>query len=297
METLEALGHQIQSVHDLQSVVKTMKGLAAVNIRQYEQAVEALREYNRTVELGLRILLDRTPEILIAARSGPPGRLAVVLLGTDQGMCGQFNQRIVAAAAERLDGEQNPDEPILMLTVGARAAAEAEASGYRVNEALQLPGSVSEIGRRVQDLLLQIDHWRSHQQVRRVWLFHQQPYSGASYAARFVRLIPINLAWLHSLRQRPWPTRVLPTFTMNRRSLSAALVRQYLFTNLYRALAESMAAENAARLAAMQAAEKNVEERLDELTQRYHRRRQNAITEELLDVTSGFLVLEQQGSG
>jgi F-type H+-transporting ATPase subunit gamma len=72
------------------------------------------------------------------------------------------------------------------------------------------------------------------------------------------------------------------------------LIRQYLFAVLYRALAESLASENAARLASMQAAEKNIEERSDELTARYHRRRQNAITEELLDVTAGFEVLQDQ---
>ncbi|TVS11194.1 MAG: hypothetical protein EA424_24140 [Planctomycetaceae bacterium] len=43
----------------------------------------------------------------------------------------------------------------------------------------------------------------------------------------------------------------------------------------------------------MQAAEKNVEERLEELTSQYHRRRQNTITEELLDVTAGFELLSQ----
>jgi F-type H+-transporting ATPase subunit gamma len=296
METLEALGHQIQSVHDLQSVVKTMKGLAAVNIRQYERAVEALQDYNRTVELGWKILLDATPELLAGARSDPGGRLAVVVLGSDQGMCGQFNQRIGAAVSDQVDPQRDGSSQALMLVVGARVGAELETAGFRIATALQLPGSVSEIGRRVQDLLLQIEQWRSREGVTRVWLFHQQPGSGASYTPRFVRLLPINLQWLQNLRDRPWPTHVLPTFTMDRRRLTAALVRQYLFTNLYRALAESMASENAARMAAMQAAEKNVEERLDDLTQRYHRRRQNAITEELLDVTTGFQVLQQESS-
>ena len=56
----------------------------------------------------------------------------------------------------------------------------------------------------------------------------------------------------------------------------------------------SLAAENASRLAAMQAAENNIEEKIDELYGRYHRRRQAAITEELLDVISGFEALESE---
>ncbi|MEQ8960851.1 MAG: F0F1 ATP synthase subunit gamma, partial [Coleofasciculus sp. C2-GNP5-27] len=59
MATIEELKTQISSAQDLQSVVKTMKALAAVSIRQYEKAVESLVEYNRTIEMGLQILLKQ----------------------------------------------------------------------------------------------------------------------------------------------------------------------------------------------------------------------------------------------
>ena len=52
-----------------------------------------------------------------------------------------------------------------------------------------------------------------------------------------------------------------------------------------------MASEQAARLASMQAAERNIEERLEEMQAQYRRRRQQAITEELLDVVAGFETL------
>jgi F-type H+-transporting ATPase subunit gamma len=104
--------------------------------------------------------------------------------------------------------------------------------------------------------------------------------------------MPLGRDWLTSLCRQPWPTNLLPTFTIDWPELVSSLIRQHLFASFSRALAESLSAENAARLAAMQAAEKNIEERSDELTARYHRRRQNAITEELLDVTAGFEVLQ-----
>jgi len=292
VETLEALGHQIQSVQDLGSVVKTMKSLAAVNIRHYEKAVRALRDYSRGVELGMQILLRRAPGLLSAVSPKPPGRLAAIIVGSDHGMCGQFNTRIVSHATQRLRDVQRDARSPLNLAVGIRAAAEIEASGYGVTESLTLPSSVAEITHRVQELLPVISQWREQREVHRVWLFHQRPLSGASYEARFEQIIPLNDDWLHSLRIRPWPTRMLPTFTMDWQALLSSLIRQHLFTAFYRALAESLAAENAARLASMQAAENNIEERLNELTSQYHRRRQNAVTEELLDVTAGFEVLK-----
>jgi F-type H+-transporting ATPase subunit gamma len=83
----------------------------------------------------------------------------------------------------------------------------------------------------------------------------------------------------------------VPTFRGDWEALFASLVRQYFFVSLYRAFAESLASEHGSRLAAMQMAEDNVEERLDDLQSRFHRTRQNAITEELLDITSGFEAL------
>ncbi len=296
METLEALGHQIQSVEDLGSVVKTMKSLAAVNIRHYEEAARALRDYRRSLELGMQILLHSAPHLLSAPAARPPGRIAAVVLGSDQGMCGQFNARIALHARESLREVRNGSRAPLALVIGVRAAAELKRSGHEVAETLGLPNSVAEITRRVHDLLWKINQWREQSEVHRVWLFHQRPLSGASYEAHFEQVIPLDDAWLRSLRTRPWPTRMLPTFTMDWQTLLSALIRQHLFAALYRALAESLAAENAARLASMQAAEKNVEERLDDLTAQYHRRRQNAITEELLDITAGFEVLGRHES-
>ena len=77
-------------------------------------------------------------------------------------------------------------------------------------------------------------------------------------------------------------------FTMDPAALFAALARQHLFVTLYRATAESLASEHASRLVAMQTAEKNIEEHLTETTAAYRRKRQEAITSELLEIVAGF---------
>lgn len=292
METVEHLSRKMNSVRDLQSVVKTMKGLAAVNIRQYEKAVKSLREYNRTVELGLRILAIRQPEIAASHQPGAVARSAVIVVGSDQGMCGQFNSRVAAHFRTEVTGAPDTQKPDVRLVLGGRMASELHLVGESPTDQLPLPSSVSEIGRRVQDILVRIDRWQEERGIRQVWILHQYPLKGARYKARKRQLIPIDENWLRAFRERSWPTNQVPSFTMEWEDLLSSLIRQYLFVSIYRAIAESLAAENAARLAAMQAAERNVEERLDELTARYHQRRQSQITEELLDVSAGFEVLK-----
>ena len=291
METLEMLGRQIQAVHDLQSVVKTMKGLAAVNIRQFEQTVAAMRDYRRSLELGMQIVLRQTPRRQGRRPAASDGAMAAIILGSDQGMCGQFNTNLVAHVERRFRDIQTGGSEPVVIAVGLRIAAALQSSGQTVATSLTTPGSVAEIGRRVEELVLHIDRLRAGGKVQRVWVFHQHPRTGASYEPHSRQILPFDPAWLQALRERPWPTRMIPMFTMERRALLAALTRQYLFATFYGALGESLAAENAARLAAMQAAESNVEERLGELTSKYHRRRQNTITEELLDVIAGFELL------
>ena len=78
--------------------------------------------------------------------------------------------------------------------------------------------------------------------------------------------------------------------------LVADLIRQALFVRLNRSFAQTMASVAASRLAAMDEAQRNIEERLVELRLQHHQRRQAEITEELLDIVSGFDVLEQAGS-
>ena len=69
--TLEELQKQIGSGEDLASIVRTMKALAATNVRQYEKAVEALDDYYRTVEMGLAVVLSSKEELPVDPKPDP----------------------------------------------------------------------------------------------------------------------------------------------------------------------------------------------------------------------------------
>jgi F-type H+-transporting ATPase subunit gamma len=288
MQTIEALRGKIHSAEDLLSVVKTMKTLAAVNIRHYELAVESLGEYSRTVEMGLHIVLTAESHRGVTARPAKYDRLGVVLFGSDQGLCGQFNERIVAHTLESLADQPEPMRQRFLLSVGGRCAALCDESGQSVETILATPGGIAGIAPLVQELLIYIERWRRHDDIDRILIFYNRPQGNTGYIQTSVQLLPVDLEWLHSLEQARWPSRMLPTFTMNWDQLFAALIRQYMYVALFRASAESLAAENAARVASMQNAERNIEDRLEELQRSYHRQRQNQITAELLDIVSGF---------
>jgi F-type H+-transporting ATPase subunit gamma len=288
MQTVEILRKKIRTAEDLLSVVKTMKSLAAVNMRHYERAVESLAEYSRTVELGLRVVL-RAPEAQLTRELvGGNGQVGAVVFGSDQGLCGQFNERIATFALEKLAAlPPGPRRPPV-IAVGGRSAGLLEDGGARVIQRLNTPASLPGITPLVQDLLLLLERVRSRRQMDSVLVFHNRPLGGAAYAPQMISLLPVDLTWLQTLQETPWPSPVLPIYTMGWTDLFTALIRQHMFVVCYRACAESLAAEEASRLVSMQSAERNIEERLVELTQRYYHQRQNLITAELLDIVAGF---------
>ena len=106
----------------------------------------------------------------------------------------------------------------------------------------------------------------------------------------------MNLEWLRELQGRKWESRSLPIHTIEWEQLFASLIREFFHTALFQASAESLASENASRLSSMQAAERNIEDRLEELQMRFRQLRQQTITEELLDITSGFEALSTRRS-
>ena len=293
METIESLRKKMKSAQDLQTVVKTMKALAAVNIRQYERAVASVAEYYRTVEMGLQIVLQRGPVRVAHTERAHNRILHVVVFGSDQGLCGPLNDQIVSHAMESMDEMGIGDDRRRIIAVGARAAVRLEDAGQRVAEYFQVPSSASGIPSEVQEMFIRMEEWRARQEIDQLVLFYCRPVSGASYRPHTQHLLPLDKGRLQEIENMKWPTKSLPTYTMDWERLFSALVQEYLFVSLCRAFAESLASENAGRLASMQGAEKSIEERLNDLTSRYYQQRQASITEELLDIISGFEALKE----
>lgn len=292
MQRLELIKRRLDSARDLQAVVRTMKTLAAVSIRQYERASHALAAYNHTTALGLQVVLANRIDGAALEKRRAGAMVGVIVFGSDQGMCGQFNEHIARFALERLAEMNIAPAQRLVLAVGERAAARLQETNAHTFDSLHVPSSVAGITPLVQELLMRVEQWQRAHAVGRVLVLYNQPLSGATYRPHQVQLLPIDLAHLPTTSATRWQSRTLPLYTMPPQQLLSALIRQHLFVVLYRAAAESLASENASRLTAMQAAERNIQEWIADLTARYHRERQESITGELLDIVSGFQVLE-----
>ncbi len=284
METLESLQRAIDASCQLKDIVRTMKVMASVSIRQYEKAVASLEHYGDTVELGLMTVIRQTG---LPSVRGRPGDRAAIVFGSDHGLCGRFNETLLDYVSSHLRNEGTTR----LLAVGGRADAGLGARGLAVEECFFVPGSVSGITLTVQQILQKIENW-GHQGVEIVDLFHHKPSGRGHYRPLLQRLLPLETGYYRHLARRKWPGPSLPVFVLDAAVLMAALLRQHLFISLYRACAESLAAEHGQRLMSMQLAEKNIVTRLERLTLTHRQLRQEQITAELLEVVSGFEAVE-----
>ena len=298
-DTTASLRRKIGGAGDLQSVVRTMKALAASSIGQYEKSVRALGDYYRTVELGLGMCLRESgPAALMAERNRATGAGAIgaVVFGSDQGLVGQFNDVVADYAVKTLAALPAKSE---VWAVGERVHARLADAGLPLIGLFTVPNSVKAITPLVGQILVESETRHSPSATRRtgqgevpgLYLFYNRPTSGPVYAPIHQRLLPLDEDWRRKLAELPWPTRNLPEVMGGGEETLRALIREYLFVSLFRACAESLASENASRLAAMQRADKNIDELLEDLNGTFHRLRQSGIDEELFDVISGFEAL------
>jgi F-type H+-transporting ATPase subunit gamma len=294
VETLEAVKKRITSAQSMRSIVRTMKILAAVSIKQYERIVKSVEKFGAAAEMGLQVVLKSYDKEEWAAyrekntreeASGAPA--GMIIFGSDMGMCGQFNDTLALQAAVKVKSYKAGKVEII--SVGEKIGARLEDAGLKPSRSIMYPAGIfGGILPVLEELLEEIGAWRDKMSIGRVELAYNKPAeAGQGYRPYSQMLLPLDMDYLEGLRQKKWVSVSMPLFKMDRDALLASLVQQLMFTILFRSFAESLASENAARLQAMQAAEKNIEDHIEELTRDFNQARQDQITSELLDIIAG----------
>lgn len=288
MQTLEGLKKRIRTASDLLSLVKTMKGLAAVNIRHFEQAAHSLEEYSMVVEQAWQVLLLSEGEVA----PFPKTKKAVILvIGSDQGMCGQFNEVILQHAQIEKKSLQASGIETEFWVAGDRIRSGLDDAGLPPSLTFHIPSTLGGIHSVVAEFVEHIAIWKYKRGVTRFSTVFNTPIGMQRYIPHRERILPLDQEWTDKRTNEAWPERCRPQFFIPTKQLLGGLFEQHLFVSLYGALARSLAAENTARLMAMQAAEKNIMDMRDTQEAKFRELRQSAITEELLDIVSGFEAL------
>ena len=292
MAALKELKERIASVQSTLKITSAMKMVASAKLMKVQSSMVALSEYERRFSDIVAALVS-DPDVEVASpltlEHGEKRRACLVALASDSSLCGAFNanalREAVSAVEELLAGGFSrvtvyPIGEKMVQGMGRYAAA----CGENVDICLDyrhlvgkhsFDGIIPLADRLMEDFL----------------------------AGRCDRVC-ISRCHFHSMgRQVPMREQLLPFNRVSRANVDRTTAVDYILEPapdtlldallpsairiiLYNALLDSITAENAARMVAMQTATDNAEELSDDLTLEYNKRRQQAITSELADITS-----------
>ena len=290
-DSTTSLRRKIGSAEDLQSVVRSMKALAASSIGQYEKSVSALTDYYHAVELGLGVCLRESrlaPLMAEQKNQAVTGAVGAIVFGSNQELVGPFNDVVADYAIKTLSTLSGNAR---VWAIGERVHLRLTDAGLPLLGRFTMPSSIKAVAPLIGQILVESEMRRSQGEINELYLFYNRFVQGAAYEPVSLRLLPLDEDWGRNLAGILWPEGNLPEVMGSGATTLRALIREYLFVALFRACTESLASENASRLAAMQRADKNIDDLLEEFTSLYHRLRQSDIDEELFDVISGFEAL------
>ena len=319
MPSLKEIKTRIQSVNSTRKITSAMKMVASSKLHHAQVMIENMLPYETMIEKILKTFLASeadTSSVLTQER--PVKRVALVVYSSNSSLCGGFNANVikmmqqVAAEYESL-GKEN----IVIYPIGRKVAEKAAKLGFIIggeyNDLAEKPNAKQCI-----DLARELGQQFVHRKIDRVELIYHHFKSAGSQILTRKTFLPIDLTdELTRDHERDLKSTVTTKDAQeylrkrdeergeHRGSLDAkplnsnfivepdmptvlgALIPKMAHLMLYTALLDSIASEHAARMVAMQTATDNADELLRGLNLQYNKSRQQAITNELLDIVGG----------
>lgn len=286
MASLKEVKTRIASVNSTRKITSAMKMVASSKLHRAQQAIESMRPYERQLTRIMSTFVGSMEgEVEAYAAQRDVKRVVIVLFTSNSSLCGGYNANAVKAFVKKV--EEYRSRNIEICRVYAMGKKAAEAVGKLKNfdlvdksALLDHPSyqEAAKVASELMDLYVKGD-------IDEVDLIYHHFKSAGTQILTTETFLPIDL---HTGSTEEGATNNL-NFIVEPSigDIVNQLIPKSLHLRLYTALLDSLASEHAARVIAMQVATDNADDLLRELTLTYNKTRQQAITNELLDIAGG----------
>ncbi len=288
MPTLRDIKRRIKAVNNTRQITKAMKMVAASKLRKSQSRMFELRPYAekmRDVLSSLASGADSTLHPLLTAR--PRKTVEVLVITSDRGLCGAFNNNILKTAAGVISGLKKDGFDVTITSIGKKAI------DYFKRRNVPLRRTWAGLSGRVtyasaQEVTNDIIENYTGETFDEVLLIHNGFLSVMAQKVTTVKLLPL----VRTGDDRAPQASLDFLYEPSQEDIYQVLLPKNVEIQIYRALLESQASEEGARMTAMENATKNADEMIDKLTLQYNKARQAAITRELMDIVGGVEALK-----
>ena len=297
MASLKEVKTRINSVKSTRKITSAMKMVASAKLHKAQGAIENMLPYQKKLNKILTNFLSADLPIESPyVQEREVKRVAIVVFSSNTSLCGAFNANVIKMMMQTIGefrtlGQDN----ILIFPVGKKVDEAAKRMGFKPQEVSPTLSDkptyqeAAELAHRLMDLYVAGE-------VDRVEIiYHHFKSMGVQILLRETYL-PINLTNVVSEEDRENKEEVQENeiandyiIEPNAEELIASLIATVLSQKIFTAAVDSNASEHAARTLAMQVATDNANELIQDLTKQYNKTRQQAITNELLDIVGGSM--------
>lgn len=282
MPSLRDIKRRITSVQSTQKITRAMKMVAASRLRRAQEAILRTRPYaynlrNLVNSIAARADLDAHP-LLRPARG--EGKIGVIVITSDRGLCGGFNANIVNRALRTPRKEF--DERTVEFTVVGRKGIEAMRRRPCTIRTTFTGASDKPALRAAADVIDDIVKDFMEGGTDEVYCLYNEFKSAVQQNVTLERVLPFE--------PEPYEGEGVPLdylYEPSQEGVFSELLVRNLHVQMHRMLLESSASEFGARMTAMDSATRNAGDVIGRLTLQYNRARQDAITTQLIEVVSG----------
>ena len=269
--------NRIRSMESTKQITKAMEMVAASKLRQAQNRITASRPYfeilSNTISDIVATNRDFTSPYL---RKREGNRALFVVIAGDRGLAGGYNSNVIKLAVSRMEGKE-----ATVLPIGKKALDHFRSKGYPLLAETYAEAADVDVG----------DCFSIAKLLSKVWLAgnfdeihvaYTNFVSVLSQTADVRQLLPLIPA-----EREASESRCVTLYEPEPEEVFASIVPEYLGGIVYGAICESRCAEQAARRTAMDSATSNAEDMIADLSLKYNRARQAAITQEITEIVAG----------
>jgi len=280
MANLKELRSRISSVGSTMQITSAMKMVSAAKLKRAQDAITALRPYAGKLEeilVNVSATLDSS-EGVYSRQTENIGKVLLVAISSNRGLCGAFNANIV--------------KRVMAYQKGSSAKVDTFFIGKKGGEILMKRGAGDPIGDR-NEIYSALNYENASEvaemlmskfvdgEYDRIELVYNQFVNAATQRVQCEQFLPI--------REVEGETQSTGEYIYEpgKEEILEDLIPKSLKTQLFKALLDSQASEHGARMTAMHKATDNAQDLKRSLSLEYNKARQAAITNEILEIVGG----------
>jgi F-type H+-transporting ATPase subunit gamma len=298
MANLRELKRRIGGIKNTAKITQAMKMVSAAKLKRAQKAIESARPYVLKLQEILGNVIngigDEYQNPLLTEREVK--NIAVIIVGSDKGLCGSFNANIFKATNSFLKEDiatNYPNASVSVVAVGNKIVSKFSKTNLNVIANFNDVFTTLEF-KSVQNIIGVVEDKFIKGDIDKVYVIFNEFINVIKQEVRVEQLLPINPATNLKADSTNDNKKATPyIFEPEEKEIMNVLLPKLVNISLWRTLLESNAAENASKMMAMDNATTNANDLVNELNLKYNKERQAAITTEMLEIVGGAEALSK----